>query len=149
MMRVRFFRVLVPLALLCTGCESKPRANYDRLNLVNAGGTITLDGQPLSNAVVSFDDPTDDTFAFGMTDSNGKYRLQIDSEMKGVKPGAKVVRISTTRKILGLNANEDSDLSNKAVAPTELVPERYNKKSKLFVEVGSSKTSYDFDLKSR
>jgi len=108
-----------------------------------------LDGQPLPNAVISFDDPADDTFAYGMTDSTGKYRLQIDSEMKGVRPGAKVVRISTTRKILGLNVNEDSDTSNKSVAPTEQVPERYNKKSKLFVEVVTSKTNYDFSLDSK
>lgn len=149
MSRTRIFCGVISLVLAVAGCESKPKSNYERLNLVNAGGTIMLDGQPLPNAVISFDDPADDTFAYGMTDSTGKYRLQIDSEMKGVRPGAKVVRISTTRKILGLNVNEDSDTSNKSVAPTEQVPERYNKKSKLFVEVVTSKTNYDFSLDSK
>lgn len=149
MTRLQISCVLVLMVLFSFGCETKPKSNYGRLNLVNAGGTITLDGEPLANAVVSFDDPADDTFAFGMTDGNGRYELQVDSEMKGVKPGAKVVRISTTRKILGLNASEDSDAPHKAVAPTERVPEKYNKKSKLFVEVVSSKTGYDFELDSK
>ncbi len=148
MIGTRVYSIIIILALFGPGCDSKPKANYGRLNLINAGGTITFDGQPLPDAIVSFDDPEDDTFAYGKTDSSGRFRLQIDSEMKGVKPGAKVVRISTSRKILGLNTDDDSDTPNKAAAPSERVPEKYNKKSRLFVEVVPSKTNYDFELKS-
>lgn len=141
---------LTLLTLLCVGCESKPRANYASLNLVNATGTITLDGQALAGAVVSFDDPADGTFSYGLTDASGRYRLQIDSDMRGVKPGGKVVRVSTTRKILGLNTKEDgADPGTPAEPNAERVPERFNKKSKLLVEVTPGKTTYDFDLKSQ
>src|SRR5882762_5143855 len=98
---------LLGLVVIGIGCETRPKANYDRLNLVKAGGTITLNGQSLPGAVVSFDDPTDGTFSYGLTNSSGHFKLQIDSVMAGVKPGAKIVRISTTRKILGLNTKEE------------------------------------------
>ncbi len=141
---------LLGLIVIGIGCETKPKANYERLNLVKAGGTIKLDGRPLPGAVVSFDDPTDGTFSYGLTNSSGYFKLQIDSVMGGVKPGAKIVRVSTTRKILGLNTKEggatgDSAKSERSV---ELVPPKYNKKSTLQVEVTSRKTDYDFDLKS-
>lgn len=132
----------------CVGCDTGPKASYDRLNLVNASGTIKLDGKPLPGAVVSFDDPSDDTFSYGLTDSSGRFQLQIDSVMKGVKPGGKVVRISTTRRILGLNSKDEGGGDDSSERPTEQVPEKYNKKSKLVVEVTPDKTSYDFDLKS-
>lgn len=139
---------LLGLIVIGIGCETKPKANYERLNLVNAGGTITLDGQPLSDAVVSFDDPTDGTFSYGLTNSSGYFKLQVDSVMAGVKPGAKIVRVSTTRKILGLNTKEDGGAGSKPGRGIEVVPPKYNKKSKLQVEVTSGKTDYDFDLKS-
>lgn len=141
------FGSLLLLLVCCAGCETSPRANYERLNLINAGGTVTLDGNPLPQAVVSFDDPTDSTFSYGLTDANGRYRLQFDSEMKGVKPGGKVVRISTTRKILGLNSGEEGE-SDESGRSTEQVPEKYNKKSQLTVDVTPAKSTYDFDLKS-
>lgn len=141
------FGGLIVLVLAVTGCESKPRANYASLNLVNVSGRITLDGQALAAAVVTFDDPTDGTFSYGLTDASGRYSLQIDSDMKGVKPGAKVVRVSTTRKILGLNTKDDGDPAT-AEPQSERVPERFNKKSKEFVEVTPDRTTYDFDLKS-
>jgi hypothetical protein len=137
--------ILLPI---CAGCESKPTANYARLNLVKAGGTITLDGQPLAGAVVSFDDPTDDTYSYGLTDANGRFRLQIDSDMSGVTPGPKIVRVSTTRKILGLNTKEEGAPAEPGSAGGERVPERFNKKSKLVVEVTPSQTAYQIDLKS-
>ena len=141
--------LLVAIVALCAGCDTKPKSNYKSLNLVNASGKITLDGAPLEGAVVSFDDPTDDTFSYGMTDSSGQFSLQIDSEMKGVKPGAKIVRISTTRKILGLNVKEEGgDPSEKPAQQPERVPDKYYKKSKLFVEVTPDKSRYDFELKS-
>lgn len=141
--------LLVAMIALCAGCDTKPKSNYKSLNLVQASGTITLDGTPLEGAVVSFDDPTDDTFSYGLTNSQGQFSLQIDSDMKGVKPGAKIVRISTTRKILGLNVKEEGgDPSEKPAPLPERVPDKYYKKSKLFVEVTHDKTRYDFDLKS-
>ncbi len=135
------------LQLVISGCAG-PAADYGGLNLVNVSGTITLDGQPLPGAVVTFDAP-DGQFSYGMTDSSGGYSLQIDSEQKGVTPGEKTVRISTTRKILGLNSEEGEEDSPADRSAGEKVPARYNKSSELQITVAPEKTRYDFDLQSK
>lgn len=144
---------LVLLAVLMAGCDSKPSSNYGSLGLVSVGGRITLDGQPLAKAVVSFDD-ADGTFSFAQTDSSGYYRLKFDSEMLGCKPGKKTVRISTTRKILGLNSSEEGgetssdEQAAKTEPPKELVPAKYYKKSELTADVTASNRSFNFELTS-
>lgn len=135
------------------GCYRAPQMDYSVANLIQASGTVKLDGQPLPNAVVTFEAPQNGTMSFAMTDTAGKYRLQFDSKMTGVTPGQKVVKISTTRKILGLNETEGGEV-DPATAPKtdssqEVVPDRYNRKSKLVVDVEPSRTVYDFDLKSK
>ena len=147
--------------LFATGCGGvTPTSDYSKITLLNVTGTVTLDGKPLPAAVVTFDAP-DGQFAFGQTDSNGKFSLQHDSEKSGATPGKKTVRISTTRKILGLKstdsgggeapAGEDGGGEGDAAKPraTEQVPIRYNKKSELTVEVSPDKTHFDFPLVSK
>jgi len=142
--------VAVSVGLL-GGCDSPPQSNYDGLGLVPVSGTITLDGQPLAAAVVSFDAP-DGQFAYGLTDSSGNYSLQVDSVMKGCPAGPRTVRISTARKILGLNSDEEGGGDGGEGPPKpkaeERIPGKFNKKSELKVEVTNDKTDYDFDLKS-
>jgi hypothetical protein len=137
-------------ALFTIGC-GKPKADYSLVDLVAGRGTVTLDGQPLAGAVVIFEDLTDGTFSYGMTDAAGQYVLQFDSEMRGVKTGKKVVRISTTRKLVGLNAKpgqeeEGEEVSASAVAGVEQVPDRYHQNSELTVEVTSESGDFNFDL---
>jgi hypothetical protein len=152
---------LLVLFAAIPGCGSPtPKMNYGSIELVKAGGKITLDSQPLAGAVVTFENPEDGVFSFGQTDSDGNYQLQFDSVMAGIQPGSKVVRISTTKKIEGLNAEEGEAEGEGAgegedgkVVPVpgkgkELVPAKYNKDSELKVEVTSGQTTYDFDLKS-
>jgi hypothetical protein len=150
-----FCSVLLTLAA-SLGCNNAPSSDYSKLGLVNARGKVTLDGQPLAKAVISFD-AEDGQFSYGLTDAGGNYTLQLDSEKRGVTPGKKIVRISTTRKILGLNTGEGegegdggegADGKPLKSDAKELVPDKYYKKSELTVEVTSGKTVYDFDLKS-
>ena len=165
---MKFAALLLVILVATAGCGG-PVADYSMVDLVNGQGVVTLDGMPLASAVVTFEDPTDETFSYAMTDADGKYVLQFDSEMKGVKTGKKVVRISTTRKILGLNskpgqAPEGEDgTAPKGTAPKgpatngpapkgpagELVPERYNKNSELTADVVQGTTQYDFALQSK
>jgi hypothetical protein len=135
--------------LLLVGCSEKPASNYDGLGLVPVSGVVTLDSQPLAGAVVTFDAP-DGQFAYGMTDGSGKYSLQVDSEMKGCPRGQRLVRISTTRKILGLNSSEEGGEpgEKKPVQESEKVPSKFNKESTMTVEVTPDKNTYDLDLKS-
>lgn len=135
------------------GCETKPRSNYAAAHLINAGGTVRLDGKPLANAVITFESTENGTLSFAQTNSSGSYQLQFDSEMAGVTSGKKLVKISTTRKLLGLNQTEEGgdDPASEAAnaAAVELVPARYNKESELTVEVTPNQTVYDFELLSK
>jgi hypothetical protein len=155
--RILFWRAAALLALvLAVGCSTEPRMDYSSVNLVDAYGKVTLDGQPLPSAVVTFETP-DGQFSYGMTDASGEYSLQFDSAVSGVTPGAKIVRISTTRKILGLNADDGegeqgseapSEDGAKAPAAEERVPAKYNKDSELKIEVTPGQREYNFDLTS-
>lgn len=144
----------VMFALTLAGCSSAPQMDYGTVDLANAGGDVTLNGQPLDGAVVTFEAP-DGQFSYGQTDASGHYDLQFDSVKKGVTPGKKTVRISTSQKIEGLNAEEgavegESGEEGKPAkkAEPDRVPQRYNKKSELSVDVTPGQTDYDFELKS-
>lgn len=137
---------LITAGLTIIGCGFGPSANYSRMELLSVGGTVSLDGQPLSGAVVAFDDAADGSFSYGLTDSSGKFQLQFDSKKRGAKPGSKVVRINTSRKILGLNTDQETGDTDEAVI--ERIPEKYNKESVLLVDVASDKTNFIFNLKS-
>lgn len=147
--------LLFPIAIFSLaallGCSGAPQANYGLLNLVDAYGTVTLDGKPLPDAVVTFD-AKDGQFSYGLTDSRGRYTLQIDSVKRGVTPGRKTVRISTSRKILGLNSSEEGSGGGEGASESEpakeLVPDKYYKKSELTAEVSASNTTFNFELKS-
>ena len=118
--------------VLMAGCNSSPRPDYNDVELVQVSGTVELDGKPLSDAVVTFEAPTGQ-FSFAQTDARGYYSLRFDSVKYGTEPGEKTVRISTARRILGLNVDEqagevDPDAPPED-APPEVVPEKYNKSS--------------------
>jgi hypothetical protein len=143
----RYSAIIIAVAFACTGCSTEPRTDYSKVDLVSVSGTITLDGEPLAEAVVTFNDTSDGTFSYGLTDTSGRYVLQFDSVKQGCKPGTKRVEISTKRKILGLNTSEEGGDDSDAPA-VELVPAKYNKDSELTVEVNSSSTTHNFELSS-
>lgn len=147
----RLLNCLLAVCICCSlsGCGVSPTADYSKINLLNGSGSVTLDGNPLSSAIVTFESE-DGQFSYAMTDSNGRFKLQFDSVKSGVTPGKKTVRISTTHKILGLNAEEgdatESREGSMKASPVELVPERYNKKSELTVVVSRDKSHFEFSL---
>jgi hypothetical protein len=159
------FAVVASIVLVAIGCGGPPQADYSKVNLVSVEGTVTLDGTPLPNAVITFENPDDGMFAYAMTDASGSYELRFDSVMMGCTPGTKIVRISTTRRILGLNAEEgggegegelgeeeigeesaDGGVASASSSRVEQVPEKYNRESELTVEVAPGSEHYDFDL---
>ena len=149
------------LATFLFGCGVAPQTDYGKLGLVDVTGVVTLDGSALPYAVVTFENPETGQFSYGQTNDSGHYQMQLDSEMAGVVPGEKLVRISTTKKVLGLNTAEEGgsseggeeegegDAEPSTDARThELVPARYNKESELKVTVSDSEKTFDFELKS-
>ena len=98
---------LVPLV----GC-----AKSDRPPLGGVHGTVTLDGQPLAGAIVTFEPVEPGRGSMAMTDAQGKYELIYIRDDKGAKPGAHRVQITTS------NAN---------AGKPELLPPRYNAQTTL------------------
>jgi hypothetical protein len=140
--------------LFLAGCSATNSIDYGKVTLVNVSGTVTLDGQPLPGCVVTFENQETGTMSFARTNSSGSYTLQFDSEKDGVTPGSKLVRFSTTRTILGLRGEdgaEEGEASTEgpgAAPATEQVPDCYNGKSTLTVEITPDSGTIDFDLKS-
>jgi hypothetical protein len=156
MNQLTFTLALALAATSLTGCLESIEPDYGSLGLVSVSGTITLDGDPLSNTVVFFESP-DETFSYATTDSNGYYTLKFNSKKEGVIPGQKVVRISTTAStgesagsMSGMEEDdgEGDEGEEGGLSKEERVPTVYNKESQLNVTVPDSSTTFDFDLKS-
>ena len=96
-------------------------------------GTITLDGDPLADALVQFD-PGTARGSSGMTDGEGVYKLSFDEKTEGAAVGEHKVRIMTK-----VAAGEGA----------ERVPAKYNEKSELKATVEEGDNSLDFDLSSK
>jgi hypothetical protein len=87
---------LLALTVLA-GCSSRGPA------IVHVSGRVTLDGEPLANASISFQPITDKgnasqaaTGSYGKTDADGRYSLQlIDPDQPGALVGKHQVTITT------------------------------------------------------
>lgn len=114
-------------------------------NLATIRGNVTLDGTPLEVGSIVFE-PADRTGPVaGGTIKDGKYLLAGDS---GVVPGKKIVRINASR-----NTGRKIEAGPPAPAGTLVdevvyVPDSYNEKSTLSVQVESGASSHDFELRS-
>lgn len=146
---------LVACTLLLAGCNQSQTPEYDKLGLVEISGTVTLDGQPLADTTVRFEE-SPFLYSFGVTDSNGYYRLMFDSRKSGIMPGEKTVRFipgkppsESGQAKSGKKENEEGDPDEKPkVAANTGLPEAYNSKSSIKVAVTDSDSHFDFDLKS-
>lgn len=123
-------RLIVAGVLFCVvGCSS----SSTRPDLVPVKGRVTLDGQPLKQALIVFRSETGGRGSRSITDSNGNFELNYLREIKGAQPGKNTVIITT--------ATEGQ--------PVERVPSKYNKESTLIVDVPESNGTFDFDLSSK
>jgi len=136
------------------GC-GRLQSDYSRVTLVEGGGRVTLDARPLAGVTVVFRDP-EGSFAWGVTDGEGRYRLRFDSVKFGVTPGLKTVLI--TSQPLSEEGFEPAGDDAAAAGPLaerpdpdsagERVPAKYNRRSTLSVEVTPATRDYDFALTS-
>ena len=123
---------------LCVGCGGSGE------NLSNVTGTITMDGEPLANALVQFTPVEGSRMAAGRTDEDGRYELIFGRNAEGALPGEYVVRVSTYLEL----PKEDSDTDEAIITP-ESVPVTYNIQSDLKATVtDGGDNTFDFDLKS-
>jgi hypothetical protein len=96
-------------------------------------GAVTLNGQPLENAQVTFK-PETGRPSLGTTDQQGKYSLRFTQDEAGAMVGSHTVTISTA-----------IDLPDDTRAP-ERVPAKYNTQSDLVREVKPGNNVFDFEL---
>jgi hypothetical protein len=124
-----FAPAILLLVGLSPGCQ---RSDHPGLGLVS--GRVTLDGLPLANAIISFtpDGPGHDSSA--CTGPDGTYKLTYLRDIRGAVVGWHTVRITTADTRTGKR---------------ELLPARYNSKSKIRVDVPAGGCEFDFKLTSK
>jgi hypothetical protein len=133
------------LLLLClVGCDD---GGYGALGLVEVTGRVALDGSPLPNAKVRFEDDNG-AGSEGTTDADGQYRLMYDSEHPGCTPGQKIVRI-TLANVNEEGADPDAAAGGEGGQVAEALPAIYNRQSTLQADVSPANRNFDFELKSK
>lgn len=103
-------------------------------------GVITLDGQPLADADVTFQPEGEGRAAAGTTDSQGHYELVYLNDAKGAIVGPNLVSVTTFR--------DAADDGSTPEVPEKL-PSRYQSDSSVKVEVEKGSNTFDFDLESK
>ncbi|MBA2114854.1 carboxypeptidase regulatory-like domain-containing protein [Bremerella alba] len=110
--------------------------------LGQVSGTVTLDGKPLSNSMVSFYPDAGGRSAHGITDKSGKYLLQFTGMKNGALVDTHKVKIET-----GIQLSE-SETGPKPKKVSQL-PARYNKETELTAKVERGSNTFDYDLQSK
>lgn len=136
----------------CTGTGSdEPAEGPDYSNLVPAKGVITLNGEPLSGAVVTFL-PEQWAPGVGETDEKGEYDLST-SDRPGIPPGDYKVAISLLLSAEGepQGIGPRSSLAQPPgmLSAKEYLPREYADlgSSKLTAHVDKAGGTFDFDVK--
>lgn len=134
----RFFGSIaatVGFAVVLAGCQSE---------IVPVSGRVTLDGKPLTGAIVTFQpvrdpsaDPPTATGSVGVTNGEGHYELQlVDPSRAGALVGEHAVTISTAT----------ASAVEGAPAEGERLPEAWRDSSQRFTVPAGGTSQADFDI---
>ena len=121
---------LIGIALLVGGCGGS-------FDVAPVTGTVTLDGQPLASAEVTFQ-PQDGRPSTGLTDQQGRYELVYSRDSKGAMIGSHTVRITTP------TVDDDGN----PLPDASPLPAKYNIESTLTAQVAAGSNTIDFPLTS-
>lgn len=147
MHRFQFLQLSLSVLLLCyCGCSGSPK------NVAAVEGTVTLDGEPLVNADISFFPESGARASVGTTDENGKYVLKYTRRAKGAVIGKHKVTVFINEP--QDDARYDDPAGKKSAATkTEMktLPLEYTDKEKTELNrtVESGSNTFDFELKSK
>ena len=119
--------------LVLLGC-----GGVDGPDLGQVTGTVLMDGNPVSNAVLVFQ-PEHARPSYGRTDAEGKYELYYTDEKPGATIGEHRISITT-----GEEGDEDSGQAGQK----ESIPAKYNIRTELTREVAAGENTIDFKLDS-
>lgn len=149
----RWFAVAASLGCISLlGCSGE--------NVGSVTGKVTMDGQPLPNAIVTFTPQAGGRTGTGKTDANGQYKL-VFAGGEGATIGMNKVSVTTAPETVAVTETSSdseayaqqamggsaSDYDTAKV--TEPIPARYNKNTELTFEVKSGSNVYDIELKSQ
>lgn len=122
--------VSVGLVLSC-GCGEKPVGGPE--GLIPVSGVVTLDGNPVADATITFTPKREGGTSTGYTDENGKYELYFGPSAAGAVEGEHVVSIEVGEgaepqipsdvDTSGMSEAEVSALMDKYIAKP--LPEKY------------------------
>jgi hypothetical protein len=129
---VRILRWAV-LSVVCTllGCGGP--------QFGNVSGQVTLDGKPLPDIAVRFEDEGGSA-TIARTDKSGHYELRYTVDQPGAPVGKHKVTIFTPAPISEGTGER---------APAEIVPAKYNVKSTLTQEIKRGSQTCNFELTSK
>jgi hypothetical protein len=130
--------VSVLLVACFAGCGGAP---------ATVEGTVTLDGQPLAGADVTFQPTFEGGLpAYGLTDGSGHYVLNMSMNESGAMAGEHEVRISMA-PTAGMDEMDGGGDEAAGERPATL-PEKYNLESELKETVKPGPNTIDFALES-
>jgi len=130
--------LLILLATL-VGCNR----GASGLDIAPVQGQVTLDGHPLSEAMVEFI-PEQGRPSVAITDQQGGYELTFTSTEKGAIVGMPYrVKIKTGREAVTAEGEQISP------AVPEKLPKKYHEESELSATIESGTNVIDFPLTSR
>lgn len=115
---------------LMTACRD------DGLKLGRVSGTVTLDGEPVPGAFITFTPQFPGRPSMAKSDEDGHYELQFNPSRWGALVGEHHVTIST----------EDRTADDRLIP--EVIPEKYRGENFIPVTVESGKQVHDFTLTS-
>ena len=115
-------------------------SSSDHPDVGRVTGTVTLDGSPLVNAVLTFEPLEEGRPSYGRTDESGEYKLYYTDDDPGAIIGKHRVRITTAD-----SGNEDEGVCAYA---GEKLPMKYNVRTELEEEVTGGSQTINFELSS-
>jgi hypothetical protein len=140
------------LVLAAVGCSAgKPASNRPQTH--PAKGRVTLGGEPVKGATVTFKPEGQGSGCSGITDDGGNFRLSTFTGGDGAIPGkyrVGVTKFDTAATGVDVNSPGYAPPSVSAAPPKSLLPESYADpaKSGLTAEVFGGKANvFEFDLK--
>jgi hypothetical protein len=133
----RYLGIMLICAGIACGCGSSQPQNVGKVS-----GKVTLEGQPLAGAVVTFSPVTaGGSSALGRTDDSGQFSLSYAQGIEGAEIGENRVSISTYDE-----GDPDGDPPRPKVL--EKVPLKYNVRTELVRDVKPEDNTFDFELHS-
>lgn len=128
--------VLAVITLPAIGCGDSNLPSIGRVH-----GKVTINGQPVQDAMVSFEPVEGGRSAWAMTDANGEYELKYSGNANGTRTGDNTVRLTSA-----VSATYDDNGRVVKPATKERFPPEYNTESTQLVTVESGNNEINFEV---